>query len=83
MESKWGREVFDQGLIDIGASLASRLSLFPPRYFLTNAPANPGFCIVAVLPAETPIYYQIGQMVKRVQGTNFPYGWDVDPNVPL
>lgn len=83
MESNWGRNVSDLGLGDLGATLAARL-LDAPQYIFTNVTSLSTIPLVAVfqLPDMADDPYATA-VASRLPGSHFPYGYDVEPFVPL
>lgn len=83
MEFSWSQDVARQGLGSLGITLCSRL-LGTAQNFLTNQPAG-GDCIQYLVPtAVNPHAAYVGTTLSKLPGhPHFPYGYDVEPNVPL
>ena len=83
MEHKWGRNVYHYGVSDLGITLCSRLLGFGPTFVLTNKPALGNVCVYiqTVLDTASPLPYVVGVLPKFAP--HFPYGWPVEPDVPL
>lgn len=83
MDHKWGRNVYQFGLMDTGASLASCF-LGHPELIITNAKVPfPGTqCVVWVL-LNTGLYSGPGYLGIVGSHRRFPYGFGVEPDVPL
>lgn len=83
MDHSWGRNVFDKGLSDLGATLAARWHAPIPTdvVYVLNVP---GFFIWGVfIPPDTVTPWLIFNMGTNPAGLRFPYGRTVDPDVPL
>jgi len=84
LEHSWGRNIFDVGLGDAGASLCARVLDLPDEWYVTNEQRTFETCMLwrriadvsgigGLVPFEAP---------KRAPG-NFPYGYLVLPDVPV
>lgn len=83
MDHKWGRNVSDYGLGDVGATLAARV-LVTPWLVVTNAPRSDGTQDWWFVPsADTPdtAYFQEPFTPSAVG--HFPYGVLVEMDGPL
>lgn len=83
MGSSWRSNIWDLGLVDWGISICSPIldPIIQPHFVLTNY-WNPPYRIIRVPPPEEPdmIYFPL----PRPTGPgNFPYGIDVEPDVPV
>lgn len=83
MGSSWAATVWEQGLVGIGATLASRLHRTANKY-LTNARSEFDHDLALILePPETADASYGFTGISVVGKGNFPYGEVVDPNVPV
>lgn len=83
MESSWGRNVRFYGVGAAGATLAARF-LVAPNVILTNGrdKTNPALVLAWQLP-DLVTQEMIPGGINVTGLGNFPYGFDVEPNVPL
>lgn len=83
MEHSWGRNVFEQGLGGLGATLAARnLLVTHLKLYVTNANNGVQYLSVVVpadMQSDDPYIFQWQSML----GQNFPYLNPVPPDVPL
>lgn len=83
MESSWGRNVSDYGLAWTGATVCSRW-LADPSVILTNeALPNPNLAREWQILTDVSFPYVTAALGKVPGHPHFPYGYDVEPNVPL
>lgn len=83
MEHSWGRNISLYGLGGMGATLAARILVFPYTSILINNPfwlygARAVFIPPDTAPDDPYVVYELPRF-----GGNFPYGWNVEPDVPL
>jgi len=83
LDHKWGRNVIDLGLGDLGATLAARNPSFPQQVWYNVTYAGGSMCWYALTPLDTndPYIFGVGPVVPA--GTHFPYNRPVEPDVPL
>lgn len=83
MDHSWGRNVRRYGLGSFNVTLCSRLLPFPPDYVLINVTQEPDACVYMRVPSDMnpDAPYTIGVLPRFEE--HFPYGWPVDPDVPL
>lgn len=82
MDHKWGRDVFNYGLGDLGATLCSRFHPLDLRIVVTNASGSGAEVIAFQVPADTlsdAPYTQVGFFPTA---PHFPYGLIVDDDAP-
>lgn len=83
MGSKWRWNVFEQGLVGTGATLASRVLGFDDRYYVTNIRD-----VVGNQLRYVTYYRPIGEDQAYIRGvilsdgSNFPGGIPVEPDEP-
>lgn len=83
MDHSWGRNVSDVGLGGLGATLAARYHEFAfGDWYVTNEPAGAEVRVWrVVLDPASDVFYSWAMRPKLAP--HFPYGLDVDPDVPL
>lgn len=84
MGSKWRSNLWELGCGNLGATLCAR-QLGTLFVVLTNAPAvePPGSFVFVELPAIADFQYLIGSYLPLDPTKNFPYGYPVEPDVPV
>lgn len=83
MEFSWGLDVFNYGLGSLGATLASRYLVAPFDIIFTNFKFDATNFLQVKLPPNVDAFYQLSSRVIVAGHPHFPYGYNVDPNVPL
>jgi hypothetical protein len=83
LEHSWGRNIPEQGLGNLGASLAARIrSGFGVGLWLTNIPFSSGAVFVDIpLLVDAPYTFHGAGTVPGFP--HFPYGLDVAPDVHM
>lgn len=93
MESSWRRDVYELGLLNVwetaggivqpSTPLCSRIltGIFTDWY-CTNYDIT-AYTLLALMPTGTGTDIQFGFALKPDLGKNFPYGFDVTPDMPL
>lgn len=83
--SKWRQNILDVGLVGYGASCVARLpGILFGQFFLTNTPYVIGSNRFTTIVRPTPpgVYGAITETNLPIPfGTNFPYGFEVEPDV--
>jgi hypothetical protein len=83
LESSWRLNVLKEGLGDMGITLCTRFNgFFPANYVLTNQHDLP-FQYIAVTPPDTDPDVPYGWLPRARPAGNFPYGYDVPPDMPV
>lgn len=83
MESSWSRNVTDEGFACLGLSLCSRMLILPDQ-FLTNLTLFDGTVAVKLrFPLDTDEPLESSGVDVPPTHPHFPYGFAVDPDVPL
>lgn len=83
MEHSWGRNISEQGLSGLLATMAARLPPFPSQDWLTNAPLAPSGALYAHVPLDTAFPITFARIFVFAGHPHFPYGHAVEPDVPL
>lgn len=83
MDHSWGRNVSEAGLTTLGATLASRIPIFGEGAWLLNVRTPTSTLIWYEPPLDTEIPYGFAVQALPDPTKNFPYGWVVEPDVPL
>lgn len=83
MDHSWGRNVVDYGLGDAGCTLAARADVPFAIVVVTNAQPSPGVGLAWIIPPDTAPDDSWFAFGFGMGGLNFPYGFDVEPDVPL
>ena len=80
MDHKWGRNVTELGLGDVGATLAARV-IGSPHVAITNAKRDDGTVDWWFYPTvDTPDLAYFRFPFTDVAHGNFPYGHQVEPD---
>jgi len=91
--SSWRQWIVDLGVIggwddlytapEGSIGLASPMHGYPPGWYLTNFryPTGPNHFVVTLVGTPPTLSYTGVPIIAP--GTPFPYGYDVDPDVPL
>lgn len=83
MDHKWGRNLFAQGLGDLGFTLCARVAGgIGGEFWLTNHNRPPAVEMWYV-PTDTSVPYFRGTVGFFPGHRNFPYGWPVDADGPV
>jgi hypothetical protein len=83
LDHSWGRNVAEQGLGGLGATLAARLLLLPGSWWVINVRGESGVPLAVRLPPDMDTPYLVTETTQPGQGGNFPYGAVVPPDVPV
>ena len=82
-DHKWGRNISEVGLGDLGATLASRKpDPGPTQIWITNRDTLTSVQVVYVYSNPSTAWF-IGFANKPVWPSNFPYGFNVEPDAPV
>lgn len=83
MDHRWGRNVFEFGLWNSGATLAARFRPPASNVILTNALTPLGQALQVYLVPYGGSYVYVFEPTVLMIGTKFPYGNNVDPDAPV
>lgn len=75
--------MFEQGLGQLGATLAARNLAYFRNVWITNAQSPTGGWVQALLPPDTGSEVILLGSVVNLSGGGFPFGWPVPPDEPL
>lgn len=83
MDHEWGRNITEQGLGQLGATMCAYMTDQVPGWFLLNVTPFPGFALGMRTPLYTGLdYYLTGAFAKLAPGP-FPYGRPVTADAPV
>lgn len=83
MDHRWGRNITDYGLGDLGATMASPLHDRPQELHLNVLAYGGTKALYAQVPTDTSTPYTIAAVDPRPGHPHFPYGYWVDPDAPV
>lgn len=83
MGSSWRENVGLYGLSSFGAGLAARILTLGPEYVITNWRNAPGESPIVRVPLDTEPDVPYSYIPHFTGFQNFPYGIDVEPDVPV
>lgn len=67
----------------LGASLAARILVFDGTQWITNAPVGPGQHLIVRVPPPVEVDGWYAYAIANTLDLKFPYGIEVDPDVPV
>jgi hypothetical protein len=83
LDHSWGRNVSDYGLGSAGASLAARVLPGMTNIVTNGSDYGPAFYDVWAINPDTGLYTRSTWLKIPGAFGNFPYFWDVEPDVPV
>ena len=83
MDHKWGRNVTEKWLGDLGATLAARSLVHTPGTWITNAKLGHKLWRVVFIPTDTSLPMQLHALNSTDAQPHFPFWVNVEPDGPV